>query len=97
MKRATLAMLGISMLVGCATSHKSAATLAPAGPAKADYFEVNKNGQTYVFNDVKTLQSFTKTGNSGPTVTDYYGSKLVSFQATGDERRLVAEYEKQHK
>ena len=96
MKRATLAMLGISMLVGCATSHKSAATL-PPGPAKADYFEVNKNGQTYVFNDVKVLQNFMKSGNSGPTVTDYYGSKLVSFQATGDERRLVAEYEKQHK
>jgi len=96
MKRALIVFAGLSMFVGCA-SHKSAATLAPAGPAKADYFEVNKNGQMYVFSDVQAMQKFLASGVSGPTVSDYYGSKVVSFQATGDQTRLITEYEKQHK
>ncbi len=93
MKRVLLAVAGLSMFIGCASQSITPA----AGPAKADYFEVNKNGQMYVFSDVKAMQTFIKTGESGPTVSDYYGSKIVSFQNTGDQQRLVTEYEKQHK
>lgn len=92
MKRVFIGLIGLSAFIGCAAKPAT-----PAGPAKADYFEVNKNGQVYVFSDVKTMQSFIKTGESGPTVSDYFGSKIVSFQATGDQSRLMKEYEKQHK
>jgi len=96
MKRLMSVVVCGLMFAGCATK-PSTATLAPAGPAKADYFEVNKGGQMYVFGNVGAMQEFLKNGNSGPTVSEYYGSKLVSFQATGEQTRLMTEYEKQHK
>ncbi|CAN5385328.1 hypothetical protein BH10PLA1_BH10PLA1_12800 [soil metagenome] len=95
MNRALSVVVIGMMLAGCATK-PSAATLSPAAPAKADYFEVNKGGKTYVFSDIKTMQAFAQTGNAGPTVSDFFGSSTVTFQATGDQSRLMTEYEKQH-
>jgi len=96
MNRMLIGIAGLMLMAGCAST-KSAATLAPAGPAKADYFEVKKDGQMYVFSDVKTMQTFMKTGETGPTVSEIYGSKVVSFQATGEQNRLAKDYETQHK
>jgi hypothetical protein len=69
---------------------------APSG--KADYFEMKKDGRTYVFSRVESMNAF-REGNPPPrTTTQQLGGRTVVFEDRGytDANRLAAEYKKAH-
>lgn len=90
------AVLGMAV-VGCAGKGGSEPVKAStAAPSSANYFEMTRDGRTYVFGSVKSMGEFARTGNAGKTVDEYYKGRVVTFEAA-EATRLKGEYEKQHK
>src|SRR5436190_11203799 len=75
---------------------KTSATAAPTDPAHANYFEMKKDGRTYVFSKVESLNAFRQGRLPASTNTQQLGGKTVVFEDRGytDYNRLVAEYKK---
>ena len=75
---------------------------APAAkPASTLYFETVKNGKTYVFANVATMQKVAKGEEvSGLVVKENFGpaGETVAFESDGKgvETKLMEEYTKQH-
>jgi hypothetical protein len=75
---------------------------AAAAPAKANYFEVKKNGKTYVLGSADSLKAFNEGNESSLALKEMpaFGPKggTVVFESTNytDSNRLVAEYKKNH-
>jgi hypothetical protein len=71
---------------------------ASTSPAKANYFELRKEGKTYVLGSPDSLKRFN--GGQIPAVraVDDLGGKTVYFESRGmtEFNRLVADYKKQH-
>src|SRR3712207_4032546 len=108
MKRLTLSMalLAAALTCGCAgegqtMNHpfkKKPAAGAATDPSKANYFEMKKEGRTYVFSRIDSLNAFREGGSLGKTRTEQLDGKEVVFENRGfsDYNRLVAEYKKAH-
>jgi hypothetical protein len=97
MKRLIVAAVLGMAVVGCAGKGGSEPVKASAAaPTKANYFEMTKDGRTYVFGSVQAMQKFATTGDAGKTVDEYYKGRVVTFEAS-EAVRLKGEYEKQHK
>lgn len=112
MKRwAILPVLGV-LFCGCSQSKqadpapKSAAVAPAAKPvdAAADsklYFEMNKDGRTYVFGTVASMQKVARGEQlANLVIKEKFGpaGETVAFESNGAgmEARLMQEYEKQH-
>jgi hypothetical protein len=83
-----------------AMSSEAAKTASTAKPASAkEYYEVKKNGKTYVFGSVDAMANFRSTGiapagaieKNGPN-----GEPVVYEAGNGMEAGLMAEYNKSH-
>ena len=74
-------------------------TMAPAPSAK-EYYEVNKNGKTYVFGKLDDVLAFRSSGALPANTTEKpaFGpnGETVVFQTGGMEQGLMAEYQKAH-
>ena len=75
----------------------------PAGstaktPAEANYFEVKKDGATYVFSRVESMNAFRNGRAPAGATTQQLDGKTVVFENRNytDYNRLVAEYKKAH-
>ena len=75
----------------------------PAGqtaktPAEANYFEVKKDGVTYVFSRVESTNAFRNGRAPAGATTQQLDGKTVAFENRNytDYNRLVAEYKKAH-
>jgi hypothetical protein len=78
------------------------AALAAAAPAKANYFEVKKNGKSYVLASPDSLKALNEGRESSLPLKEMpgFGPKggTVVFENSGynDSNRLVTEYKKNH-
>jgi hypothetical protein len=77
---------------------KSASTAAPTDPSQANYFEYKKDGRTYVFSKIDSMNAFREGKTPAKTSTQDLDGKPVVFENRGftDYNRLVAEYKKAH-
>ena len=112
MKRLALALttaslaLALTGLAGCTSEgqtvnspfQKKAAGSATKAPTDANYFEMKKEGRTYVFSRIDSMNAFRENGSTGKTKTEQLDGKSVVFEDRGytDYNRLVAEYKKAH-
>lgn len=77
-------------------------TPASAAPAKANYFEVKKNGKTYVLSSPESLKALNEGKESSLVLKEMpaFGPKggTVVFETSNytDSNRLMAEYKKNH-
>jgi hypothetical protein len=76
-------------------------TGAPAPvPSAKEYYEVNKNGKTYVFGKLDDVLAFRSSGALPANTTEKsaFGpnGETVVFQTGGMEQALMAEYQKAH-
>ena len=71
---------------------------ASASPATPDYFEMKKDGKTYVFSRVQSMNAFRDGQPPARTETQQLGDRTVVFEDRGytGYNRLVAEYKKAH-
>ena len=111
MNRLTAALavlLAAALLGGCAEDgsgqkmnhpfKKKSASAAPTDPSKANYFEMKKEGRTYVFSRIDAMNAFRDGRPPAKTSTQEFEGKTVVFENRGftDYNRLVAEYKKAH-
>ena len=77
---------------------KPAASSAATDPSKANYFEMKKEGRTYVFSRIESMNAFREGRLRAKTSTQDLDGKTVVFENRGfaDYNRLVAEYKKAH-
>jgi hypothetical protein len=86
---------------GCGQKFNSPFQKKPAATSsgKADYFEMKKDGTTYVFSRVESMNTFRDSGAAPRGAeTQQLGGKTVVFEnrSYNDYNRLVAEYKKAH-
>lgn len=83
-----------------AMSSEMGKTTSTAKPASAkEYYEVKKNGKTYVFGNVDAMANFRSTGAMPPGAIEKTGpnGEPVVYEAdNGMEAGLMAEYAKAH-
>ncbi len=82
-----------------AMASEAAKTASTAKPASAkEYYEVKKNGKTYVFGDVNAMANFRSAGTVPAGAIEKTGpnGEAVVYQAGGMEAGLMAEYAKSH-
>jgi hypothetical protein len=101
-----LSLAAAALACGCAdegqtVNHpfkKKTAPAAAADPSKANYFEMKKDGQTYVFSRVESMNAFREGKPPAKTKTETLDGRAVVFEDRGfsDYNRLVAEYKKAH-
>jgi hypothetical protein len=101
-------LVAAALLGGCAGEgsgqtmnhpfRKKSAAVAPADPGKANYFEMKKDGRTYVFSRMESMNGFREGKAPAKTSTQAFDGKTVVFENRGftDYNRLVAEYKKAH-
>ena len=67
-----------------------------AGPAKADYFEVRKDGQTYVLGSEQSLKAFNAGQTPKTKPMSFDNGKTVQIESASytDMNRLAGEYKK---
>ena len=77
---------------------KKSAAVAPTDPSQANYFEMKKDGRTYVFSKIDSMDAFREGKAPAKTSTQELDGKTVVFENRGftDYNRLVAEYKKAH-
>ncbi len=80
-------LAGIAALTACGAARTTAK---PDG-----YFEARKNGNTYVFGSVPSMQKYMQTGDVDTTPRYYPGGNTVYFETYGSEA-LVEAYVKAH-
>jgi hypothetical protein len=75
-----------------------ATTASAKSPAEANYFETRKDGKTYVFSRVASVNAFREGRAPADTTTQQLDGKTVVFENRNytDYNRLVAEYKKAH-
>ena len=90
------------------SSSSSSTTAQPAGasakaapaPSAKEYYEVNKNGKTYVFGKLDDVLAFRSSGTLPADTVEKpaFGpmGETVVFQTGGMEQGLIAEYQKAH-
>jgi hypothetical protein len=113
MKRALIVVAAtVALLAGCQQEESrpsmsgqrdsaTATSATAAKPAQAKgYYELDKNGKTYVFGDVDALLAFRKTGTLPAGSVEKSGlgpgGETVVFQGGGLEKGLMTEYQKSH-
>jgi hypothetical protein len=71
-----------------------------AAPSAKEYYEVNKNGKTYVFGKLDDVLAFRSSGTLPADAVEKpaFGpmGETVVFQTGGMEQGLMAEYQKAH-
>lgn len=77
---------------------KTSAAVAATDPKHANYFEMKKDGKTYVFSKVESMNAFREGKLPPDTRMQQLGGKTVVFEDRNytDYNRLVAEYKKSH-
>ena len=77
---------------------KKTASANPTDPSQANYFEMKKDGLTYVFSKIGSMNGFREGRAPAKTSTQTLDGKTVVFEDRGftDYNRLVAEYKKAH-
>ena len=77
---------------------KKPAGSAAKSPTEANYFEMKKEGKTYVFSKIDSMNAFREGGAAGKTRTEQLDGKTVVFEDRSymDYNRLVAEYKRAH-
>ena len=107
---ALFALLAAALLCGCSEDgnggqkmnhpfKKTTPASATANdPSKANYFEMKKDGVTFVFSRIESMNAFREGKTPARTSRQALDGKTVVFENRGftDHNRLIAEYKKAH-